>query len=490
MRIALALTGLVLLPAARAYADEPLRLETPTKVDALKVADVDGDGASDLVTLSGRTVCVWTSGKDALPPLAPRWKVVLPDDVTFVDVARHSRPALICVASDGAFRLPLDSDAGRAREPIPDASALGWRDAGKAVFAALHPGPATNDTFVFPRGPASWGVAAGGASTEAHLPVSGMSEVTAAGPFLEDVAVVVSSTPGVFTSAPRSEKPRAEFREFWHVAGDTLWLQRESGLLVLHQEVDLSFLPASGERRLLDLDGNGTPDVIHRDGDNRERRYAFFRVPTPSDWPRDPQRPDDMVPESKVPDLRPPAAFLRLSGFNLDPDYVDVDGDGLVDFVVTTMALDGPNIFRAVATGKVTATTLAFLQRKQAPNVPMFPTQPDATVVSEIGVKIRFAHTGTIDVKQSFTILATGDVDGDGRKDLVIRSGPGTLRVRRGTVDGVWAKEATAVAMPAVGPGEECEATAANLDGKAGAELVLLYRAAEAAPDRLVVLKP
>lgn len=487
MRLALVLTALVFLPAARAHAaDEPLRLETPPKIDALKLVDVDGDGRPDAVTLSSRIVCVWTSGAIALPAATPRWRMDLPADVSFIDVARMGRPALVCLGVANTVRIGL----ANGEQTVVGESGLGWRDSNRAVFASLHPGPWARPGHVALQ-PQGWVFRPSEkrqVELDRRLPAAG--QVTPPGAFLEDVGTCMQAFPRLVGQADE----RAMDFPMWAITewGLTHYSETESPVapgprLIPELEAgatDLSFLPSSGDRRLENL-GAEAPALIHRDGDNREGRYAFFRQPRPRTLSN-----GTVVWQVEGVDLRPPAAYLKLAGFNLPPDYVDVDGDGLVDFVVTTMALDGPNIFRAVATGKVTATTLAFLQRKHAPDVAMFPTQPDATVVSEIGVRIRFAHTGTIDVKQSFTILATGDVDGDGRKDLVIRSGPSTLLVRKGTAAGVWAKDATSVAMPPVGRGEECEAYAANLDGQAGDEILLLYRGLESAPDRLYVLKP
>jgi hypothetical protein len=311
-------------------------------------------------------------------------------------------------------------------------------------------------------------------------------EVTPTGPFLEDTATAKEVLPMLYTAGGPADSGGGVVTTllFWSLAGNKLTCMGGPG----DSEVtyDLSFLPSGSRLRLADLDGDGRPELGTGEGDNREVRYAFFRVPEPE---RE-TRADGAVGFKPVGrDLRPPAAFLRLSGFNLDPDAVDANGDGLQDFIVTTIAVDHQNTLRAVTTGKVTATTLAFLQRKQAPDTPMFTSQPDATVTSDIGVRVRFGYAGTIDVQRSFTILSTADLDGDGRKDLVIRVGPGTLAIRKGAAAGVWTAEPTLVEIPPLGAGEELEAYAANLDGKPGDELLLLYRAPEGQPDRLLLLR-
>jgi hypothetical protein len=445
---------LLVVASPSAAAPEPLRLETAGRIDALKSADVDGDGLADLVLLSGRTVSVWTASRSAPPAAAPRWRVELPGHVSFVDVAREDRPSLLCLGQEGVFRLALSAEPGARPKPLEGTAPLRWHDGQKAVLASLHPGPAGDPTCVLPT-LEGWTVRR--SSGNAHV-LAPWREVTAPGQFLEDSAQAKEGLPVLFTTGERL---------FWSLAGDRLTCLGGPSEVTY----DLSFVPSGARTRVVDLDGDGTPEVATGEGDNREVRYAFFRVP----------------PEGR--DLRPPVAFLKLSGFNLEPDLVDLNADGLKDFVQTTIAVDDRNTMRAMSSGKVTATTLAVLQRKGGAGGSLFASQPDATVLSDIWVRVRFQHGGTIDVNRSFTILATGDLDGDGLKDLVIRVGPGTLAIRRGTAAGVWEAEPRTVEVPPLGAGEELEAHPVDLDGKPGDELLLLYRAREGQPDRLLWLR-
>ena len=179
---------------------------------------------------------------------------------------------------------------------------------------------------------------------------------------------------------------------------------------------------------------------------------------------------------------------LKLSGFSLEPIFTDLDRDGRLDLVVTTIDIDAPNVLRAVTSGRVKAVTRAFVQKAGADGVPGFPPQPSAEVSSDVGVKIRFGYAGNLDILRSFTILATADLDGDGHRELVIRTGPDKLAVRAGRADGVWAAEPRMVAIPALAPGEELDARAADLDGDGKDELVLHTRAAPGGRDRLTLL--
>ena len=113
---------------------------------------------------------------------------------------------------------------------------------------------------------------------------------------------------------------------------------------------------------------------------------------------------------------------------------------------------------------------------------------PDAEVDSPIGVRLRFTYAGAIEVKRSFTIVTTADLDGDGRKDLVIRTAPDTLSVHRGTASGVWEKEPALVPIPPMGTSPDVEGYAADLTGDGKDDLVLLYRAPPGGEDRVFVL--
>jgi hypothetical protein len=178
---------------------------------------------------------------------------------------------------------------------------------------------------------------------------------------------------------------------------------------------------------------------------------------------------------------------IRLSGYQLPPAHPDLDGDGRPDLVVTTIEIDAGNTLRALRGGSVAAKTKAFLNRSRAGEGDLFPGRPDAERDSDIGVAVRFSYTGAIDVERTYTILSGADLDGDGRKDLVIRTGPDRLSVWPGTERGVWATEPAAVAIPELGPHPGVEAHGADLTGDGRDDLVLVYAAPPGGKPRVVV---
>ena len=92
---------------------------------------------------------------------------------------------------------------------------------------------------------------------------------------------------------------------------------------------------------------------------------------------------------------------------------------------------------------------------------------------------------------RSLTILVTGDYDGDGRKDLAIRTDGETLTIRRGMPGrAVWAAEGRDVPIPPVGDSPGVEGHAADLTGDGRDEVVLLYRKPHGGRDRVWVIRP
>jgi len=362
-------------------------------------------------------------------------------------------PALLTFGLEGMQRVALAD--GRSR-PLPGPRAeLDWADGYQANFAPLV---RSGGVLVPTPGGLTWHGVDHPTPPITRLALPRYREVIPAGGFVEDIAIVTEALPQVWVAERQGKLPPA----LWALGGTQLL--GPDGIAY-----DLAFLPREGTRLLDDLDGNARPDVIHEGGTNQERTYAFFRTPPPGG------------------DLRPPAAVLRLSGYCLDPQTIDLDGDGLRDFVVTTLPVDARNTVRALG-GKVTANTKAFLNRGGGKS---FAPTPNASVASDVGVAIRFTPGGRIQIQRSLTILASGDYDGDGRRDLAIRTGDETLVVRPGMAGrAVWAAEGREVRIPSVGASPGVEGHTADLTGDGRDEIVLLYRQAHGGRDRVWVIRP
>ena len=470
--------GLLGLPAGAcapaAAAPERVEVDAPADVRGLRLADVDGDGIKDLLLIGGREVRIYRGRRGQLPLGAPTWTVKAPDDVSFVDVAApdtQGRPALLTFGERGASRLPLADKA--QPEAVAGGAALSWRDSSKITFSTLsQPGGA----LLLP-GRDRWTYLPRGKAPPVLLPVAPFRVVLAAGPFLEDTSEAIWGLPDVFLGRPASSDAASDSACLWCIDGQQLVAQTATKRV----SYDLTFLHRNAgtgqvEQHLVDLDGDGRPELVHRLHTNQETRYGFFRTrPAAAD-------------SATGPTHKPATSAIYLTGYQFEPDLVDLNADGYPDLVVTNIALTPANTFLALATGKVTAETLAFLNRGPD-GAGYFRDAPDIAVKSRIGVNVGFNYRGTLEVKRYFTILVSGDLNGDGRKDLAIRTSDDELTIHLGTAATVWAEESHTLPIPPRGAHPDIEGYTADLDGDAREEIVLLYRQPPGGVDRHWVLR-
>jgi hypothetical protein len=452
-------------------ADEPLsaELDVPARVEGLKCVDADGDGVRDVLVVGAREVLGWRGVKDGLPPAAPTWTWRVPAAATFCwpgppHVTGGTRtPMLWALAGSQVLRLAPGRPPAVEEGLVVD---VPWADARKAVLAEFVRGralvlPTAAGLRFVPDATTARGVGV-------DLPVPRTVSFDAPGPFVEDGAEVEASWPWPEVVSPGPAAPGGALVAF--AAGALHGVVLGDGPPRTFARATAG-LPTSGSLKdvLVDLTGDGVPDLVREATTNETGTYAFVPVPAleAGDAPLTPR------------------TVLRLEGFQIPSDYVDLDGDGRRDFVVTTIEIDRTNVIRAVAQGRVTARTRAFLNRSGADPSTLFAPKPDAEVASDIRVRILFTFSGAIDVQRSYTILATADLDGDGRKDLVIRTPEGPLSVRRGTAVGVWDGEARSVAIPPVGDSPDVEGYVTEATGDRRDDLVLLYRAGAGGRDRV-----
>lgn len=473
MRRTILLAATLLCCAASATrADEGatrVDLDAPEVVDGLHLEDATGDGRADLFLLRGRTLHVYPGRAEGLPDAKPAFTATLPDDVTFLDVRTPGPggPSILVLGEAGVRTLALGDGGARPFEGT--AAALTWSDGQQAAFADLvRPDgalllPTTGGFAVHPSPDAAWPV------REVRAPMH--LDVRPPGGFVEDVGVVTRAHAPVWWGPPI--RPGAA-PTLWTLGGAALVADTPFG--AVRRPVDV--LPPAGDRRLLDLDGDGAPEVIHLEVGNLNATLAAFRAPRLA-------LDGDRVAATGG-DLRSPAAVLRLAGYVVRHDFLDLDRDGRLDFVVTTIPVDIKNTLRALG-GRVTAYTRAFLNRGAEGR--MYPAAADATVISDVEVEVRFSPAGRLDIRRHFTILPTCDLDGDGRLDLAIRTGKEELTVRRGVGDGVWEETGAPLAIPPLGPSLDVDAWAADLTADGRDEIVLVYRRPPGGRDRVRVIR-
>lgn len=481
-RVALLAALLVFARAGGPASAQPpaiVHLDAPGAVWGLRLTDGE-ERRKDLWIVAGRDVHLWHGRAGAPVTAAPTSVFHVPAGATYVAPGRMlgegagRAPSLVALAGKQVLRIV--GGGGAAVEEGLEVE-LPWNDPQRAMLADFAPGkslllPTANGLRFVP----DW---LGARTTSVELPLRPLRTVSMAGPFVEDSTTVRTSWPRptlVASWPPAAGRPAV----FWFGAdGIHAFAQGEGGAFV-DRVWSTAFLGREGDRSdsLIDLDGDGTPDWVHAATSNEDGSYAFFRTPPPAGG-----KP------AESPDLRPARGSIHLKGFQLTAEHPDLDGDGRPDFAVTTIDIDGSNVIRAVMQHRVKAKTHAFLNRSAAGGE-FFAPRPDAIVESDVGVRILFTYAGAIDVKRSFTIVTGGDLDGDGRKDLVIRTGPEELSVYRGVAQGVWSSDATTIAIPPIGGSPDIEGSAGDLDGDGRDELVLLYRAPPGGADRTFVVSP
>ncbi len=465
---ALALAALLVakfVPAtAGADDDAPLRIEFDEAVRALAVRDADGDGVADLVTLDAKRMLRVVLGRrgDALAT-APTYAHRIADDVSFVTLDPTAKPpGYVTIGRRGAARHGWNDPTPR---PIPGSLALAWTG---ADGPAMSEGAPTGGALVLPA-PTGWLVSLPDREPWT-VPATPRTDVEAAAPFLESKATVTTTWVTPFVGrAPGTGSGAAE----------AVWLLESDALVAHARPADgasrsvrwpLAPLPAGAVRILRDLDADGRPEVIERVGTNQESHYALARPTLHQSAPR----------------LVPLGGF-RLAGFQLDPEWTDVNGDGRLDVVITSIPIHGANILKTITASRVQAWHNAFLQRPTDAAEP-FAAEPDGVVESEIEVAARFTFAGTIEVDRAVTLLVDVDRDGDGRHDLLRRDATG-LRWHRGVASGVWEKDGVALSIPPRGESIGVPAYSGDLDGDGCDEVILLYRAPPGGRDAAVVLR-
>ncbi len=481
--LALLLLGLVLhAGAGHTHADDEPRvveLQTSARVEQVRRVDVDGDGVGDLLLLGGREIAIFRGRTGTLPGTTPTRVTTLPVTASFADLGRtdDGLPALLSLGTEGLRVAPLTADRKPVTRALPGL-AVPFADPDGATFVNLTSPDGARILLPTRRGYRVW--LPPGEYMDVPLRVD--QRVVPAGAFLEDAAEVILGWPRVHFGRSPVPGRGGPLDCLWAFSGEGLVAYGPGGatrydLAFLHQGAE----GGSVERRLVDLDADGRPDVLHQSHNGREARFGFFLTA--------PTKPASTEGAPAAgPSHRPARGHLHLAGYPLEPELVDLDGDGRLDFVITTMAVDTRNMVRAITAQQVEATTRAFLGRASTEG-PLFRSEPDATITSLVEVRVRFTYAGTVDVKRNLTILTTGDHDGDGRRDLLIRTGPETLTLRRGLPQGVWEQEGRTIAIPSTAGTTRVDGLPADVTGDGKDEIVLVYHFGPGQPDRVVVLR-
>lgn len=182
-----------------------------------------------------------------------------------------------------------------------------------------------------------------------------------------------------------------------------------------------------------------------------------------------------------------PAQSIRAKGVTFISFYVDIDGDGMDDLILPRTDKVGVwSILKALVTRSVPVDALFYFQR---PGPAPYGDEPD--LVRSFEVPLSISSGGEGGMKFGTTIIATldGDYDGDGKHDLVYRTGDDELSIYRGQVRGIAESPSAKVEIQSVDDYRFVLPQVDDLDGDGRSELVLRYLSWDRKKDRITVLR-
>jgi hypothetical protein len=454
---------LLLLAATAAAAPEVLELTCPPKVSYRVYRDLDHDGMDDLIAVGDREAWLWR-GREK-PVAEPDAKFSMPLGAALFDVgpAEAEVQSVVVRTAKGYFALK----AGAEPEPLPHASGPGlplvptnllWRS-----FFGDFDGDGRTDFLDVSLAGYTIAFARGG---EVRLPPL-LLETAATRAVAASGKLVARYALGDWAHGDFDGDGRPDFAG---LKGDGLRVYPGDarGAFDAARTSDVA-LPDATEADLWfrDFNGDGMTDVLAIKG--REGVASVL-----------------LAGEG-----RGLAGATRL-GFTVpgelrSPVLADLDGDGRIDLALPYTAR--PSIeaaVRAIARGEAVVKVPVFLNRGGRA---CFAPRADAQFAFPARLRITSDSAGRIRIGGLIVVEHGGDVDADGRTDLVASVGPTELGLFRGVPEGLFEREPSGrVGIPDCSEYEAVYTASARLNGDAASDIILHYAGAGRRPDRLFLL--
>lgn len=475
---------------------ERIDLEVGGKITEVVPADVDGDGLQDLLVVRGREGLLYLQGADRGFAAEPVQRFRFHPRTVLFDVGDldgDRRAELVLLQPDGVYAYRLQERPGGRLlfglrpEKVADCPSFLDRPAGeevrrKALLADLD-GDGDLDLLVPQR--------------------DGFSVLRALGGGRFAAPETLPAPPTAILNPGRDRLSSQLFGSYWFPnpnvvswdgeGPDEVVLADEGRLVVLGAPAPgalpltpVGTFPVPGQRQfsmavenpfeldfttplvLRDLDRDGRVDVASTHvGQGVTRVFRNGADPAAA--------------------LTAPAHTVRAKGVTFLAFFVDLDGDGLDDLVLPRMDKIGVwSILKVLVTRSVPIDVLIFYQRRDGP---MFPDEPDAVRAMEIPLGLQMG--GGEGIRFGTTIVATieGDLDGDGKKDLVQRTDDDTLAVYRGQARGMSSAAAAELTIPSVEPYRFILPVVVDLDGDGRHEVILRYYSWDRTKDRMSIVR-
>ncbi|MHC4958844.1 MAG: FG-GAP repeat domain-containing protein [Planctomycetota bacterium] len=452
------LAALLMLAAAALAQHGVTELACPSGIQYRIARDIDGDGFDDLLLVTAREVWVYRGTATGMRRQPDR-KNALPRGTALFHIGLRGGPRPQFLFRTAAAYFAGENRVGPAGPGLPPrVGNVLWR----LLFTDLD-GDTTPDIV--------------DVSLQGYRILFGDKTETLLPPELSEVA----------ETAVDSESDRLLARlafAAWHGGnfdGDKnrdFAVMREKGLLVYtgddkgkfdaERSFELELDEAKdAELTLRDFNEDGQTDLLAVD---RKKGRATLLVADPAEGLRKPKRVRLTVP-----------GRMRLTIVS------DLDGDGRPDLALPFLPkISIQDVVRVVARREVVLRVPLFLNHG---GDRVFAVRADANFSLPVRVRVRTDNVGRLRLGGLVVVEYGGDLDGDGRKDLVVTETPTRLAVRRGVPKGVFADRTDRwIDIPDCSAFDEIRSLAANLNGDASSDIILHYKGAGRRPDRLFAL--
>ena len=437
---------------------EVTELRCPEQVNHRVARDLDGDGIDDLMVISGKEAWIWHGRRRGFPA-GPDRRIRFEDGAAMFDV--HGGELIVRYPERYRALYPKPRTLPYASGPglPPKAANILWR----GFFRDLDQDKKLDFVDVSLDG---YTITFGGGD-KVTLPPHLMEK---AGTDVDAISerLIARYALGDWTGGNFNGDLRPDFA-----------VMTETGLLVYTGDARGRFDPA---RRIeIEIDEARDADLTFIDF-NLDGKTDVLAV-------RRKQGKISVLIADPAKGLAAPPHRIRLAlpGKMRYPVVTDLDGDKRPDLALPYIPkFTFEDAVRVLTRGEVLVKVPLFVNRGGKNCIP---ARADAQLTIPIRVRARVDEAGRIKLSGLVIVEYEGDLDGDGRRDLLVTETPEVLAVRRGVPVTVFHEEVLArISVPDCSAFDSVKSVAANLNGDKLSDIILHYRGAGGRADRLFVL--
>jgi hypothetical protein len=436
-------------------------IRAPRSFDYRIARDVDGDGLNDLVIVTGNEVWLWR-GKRAGPGAEPDLKRALPKGAALFDFESANGP-LIVRTHDAYWSVPWKGEP--VKHAMPSGPGLPRRPGNvlwRGFFRDIDQDKKQDFVDVSMQG---YRIRFG-AGDDIVLPPH-IHESATTGQRAVSGRNIARFALGDWTSGNFNGDLRPDFG-----------VATNEGLLVYPGDAKGRFDPK--RTLLISLPNVKESDLVYVDV-NRDGQTDIMAVD------RKKGHAVMLTGDPKQGLLKPYRTEKKVSGYMRPPVLADFNGDLLPDLALPYVPTPSfADAVRVIARAELLVKVPVFLNRG-GPR----PFAGGADTVLSMPVRIRMGtdEAGRFKISGLIVVEYGGDLDGDGRKDLIVTEKTSQLAVYRGVNKTVFREEAwMRIAIPDCAAYESVKSAAADLNGDGRSDIILHYLGGGRRPDQVHLL--